>query len=450
MDWINRMNDALSYIEEHLDGTIQYDEIAKITLCSIGAFQRFFMLASGIALSEYIRRRRLSLAAKDVLNTEDKIIDIAFRYGYETPDAFTVAFKRLFDVTPSTARNSGSPLKTYYRMFFSLSVTYVKGEDEMILMKVDKYQYKEPLFEGARIVLSYLGSNFSPEYIGGISGAAFKIAGGCPSRPTCVYDAWTPDFIKSLGYSIREMPCGNEYENNQMIQAVKEYISAGKPALVWHAFTNAEWDVVCGFDEQQKQFIGRGSYLGNTEYERASWDRAASCDICPPFGAIMIGECSGNFDNKKAEKNALLNAVTNARKKTDKSGGTELHLLQGIEFYQEWARLYSQPGKERDAADAYCWDIYSSVRKAAVIFLREISLKYSEAAKDSLRRAADMFEEETGYLERARPYLSWDSPWGIDEERSSAVAPLLKYAAISYEKAITFLENSLSIIDGIL
>lgn len=108
---------------------------------------------------------------------------------------------------------------------------------------------KEPLFEGVRVIMTYLGEDYSSAYIQGISGAAFRVATGCPSRPTCCMMMWTTDLIRLLGYNYKEYPCFDPNGENQMdgmIKAVREQIDAGRPALVWHAMTSAEWDVVCG------------------------------------------------------------------------------------------------------------------------------------------------------------------------------------------------------------
>ncbi|MCL2707595.1 MAG: helix-turn-helix transcriptional regulator [Defluviitaleaceae bacterium] len=403
------------------------------------------MLAAGVTLSEYIRRRRLNGALSD-LRSGAKIIDVAAKYGYESPDAFCVAFKRLYGITPSRAKKTKERLKSYDRIFFTLTVSYVKGENDMALLNIDRYRYNEPLFEGARIVLNASGASFTPEYIQGLSGAAFKIAGGCPSRPTCVCDYWTPDFIRMLGYEITELPCFDESGNDvcgALVEAVKKHIDGGRPALVWHAFTNYEYDVVCGYDDDAKQFVGRGTYAGNDEYARESWDRPKTCDGAPAFGAMLVGERTGAFDERKAELDSVKNAVKHARNEAPAANFWE---VEGIKFYRQWADDYAKEGKERGAADAYCYEVYSSARKAGAIYLHGLAGKYDGEAYDCLRYAAACFERECAELDKARPYLSWASPWGIDEERSKNVAPLLASASGHYEKGVEYLEKFLSLI----
>lgn len=128
MDTLENMRKALNYIEENLDGKIEYAKIAQIALCSQYHFQRMFVFLVGVPLSEYIRRRRLTLAALDLQNTDDKVIDIAIKYGYSSADAFSRAFQTMHKVTPSQARKKGVSLKAQPRVAFTLSL---KGVLEM-------------------------------------------------------------------------------------------------------------------------------------------------------------------------------------------------------------------------------------------------------------------------------------------------------------------------------
>ncbi len=122
------MNDALSYIEENLTHDIDYEKVARIACCSEYHFKRMFSFLAGLPLSEYIRQRRLTLAAIEVANSDERIIDIAIKYGYSSPDSFTRAFQHLHGVTPSEARSNGHSLKAFPRMTFQLSI---KGGSEM-------------------------------------------------------------------------------------------------------------------------------------------------------------------------------------------------------------------------------------------------------------------------------------------------------------------------------
>lgn len=128
MDSLKRMNEALGYIEENLENDIDLKEVAKIALCSEYHFQRMFSFLAGATLSEYIRRRRLTLAAFELNKSNIRVIDTAVKYGYSSADSFSRAFQGLHGITPSKARNNGQSLKAYPRMTFQLSI---KGGNEM-------------------------------------------------------------------------------------------------------------------------------------------------------------------------------------------------------------------------------------------------------------------------------------------------------------------------------
>jgi AraC family transcriptional regulator len=128
VDTLERMNQALAYIEEHLADEIDFNQIERLALCSEYHFRRMFSFLAGVTISEYIRRRRLTLAAFELVHREALVMDIALKYGYNSPDSFTRAFYNLHGITPTEARHIGQPLKAYPRMTLQLMI---KGETEM-------------------------------------------------------------------------------------------------------------------------------------------------------------------------------------------------------------------------------------------------------------------------------------------------------------------------------
>lgn len=135
MDWADRMNEAIDYVESHLNSEIDPEEISRILACPFAAFQRSFIQITGVPLSEYIRCRKLSRAAYDLQNTDDKVIDIALKYGYESSDAFSVAFKRLHGVTPAVARKTDVKLTFYCRLSFALTIKGVYKMDYKLVKR---------------------------------------------------------------------------------------------------------------------------------------------------------------------------------------------------------------------------------------------------------------------------------------------------------------------------
>ncbi|MDG5788864.1 AraC family transcriptional regulator [Evansella sp. AB-P1] len=128
MDSLEKMNGAINYIEENLVNDIDFQEVSRIAQCSEYHFKRMFSFLAGVSLSEYNRRRRLTLAAFDLKDRNEKVIDVAMKYGYHSPDSFTRAFQNLHGITPTEARNHGHSLKAFPKMTFQLTI---KGGTEM-------------------------------------------------------------------------------------------------------------------------------------------------------------------------------------------------------------------------------------------------------------------------------------------------------------------------------
>jgi hypothetical protein len=272
---------------------------------------------------------------------------------------------------------------------------------------VDRYRVVEPLFEGCRVILSYRGETYSPAYIQGISGAAFRIAGICPCAPTCSYMMEPQDLLGLLGYEAEPLAVYGEGPDpdvhlDEVLARVKDEIRADRPVLFWNAFTNCEWDVVCGFDDEEKQIVGRGSYVGLDEYAVADETRTLTAGARPLIGAILIGEKSGAFDAREAEAAALKEAVRHARSKSneDKLCGDQWVMLEGLLCYDRWVGDFeADPPKVSNLGDFYCLSVYRSTHRAAADFAREIVPKYP-AAREHLEYAAEQFAAEADQLHK--------------------------------------------------
>ncbi|HEM4391208.1 TPA: AraC family transcriptional regulator [Streptococcus suis] len=170
MDSLSSMNNAMVYIEENLTDDINYSEVSKIAYCSEYHFKRMFSFLSGISLSEYIRRRRLTLAALDLKDRDLRIIDVAVKYGYNSADSFSRAFHSLHGILPSEVRSENTQLKAYPRMTFQLSI---KGGCEMNYRIVEKGPFKlvgfkkrvPIIFEGVNPGIAKMTELLTPEVI---------------------------------------------------------------------------------------------------------------------------------------------------------------------------------------------------------------------------------------------------------------------------------------------
>jgi AraC family transcriptional regulator len=138
MEWSERMNAAIGYFEDNLAGEIDFNEAAKLACCSLFHFQRIFMVIIGVTPSEYVRYRRLTLAARDFTATNARVIDVALKYGYDSPEAFTRAFRSVHGINPLAVRKSGVKLTAFPRVSFQ---TELKGGRDMDYQIIEKQSF---------------------------------------------------------------------------------------------------------------------------------------------------------------------------------------------------------------------------------------------------------------------------------------------------------------------
>lgn len=239
MDWLKRMNDALNYIEDNLESDIDYTRVARIACTSTYNFQRMFSFITDVSLAEYIRRRRLTLAAFEFQNSSVKVIDLALKYGYESPEAFTRAFLNIHGVTPTSARNMGVQLKAYPRLSFHISIKgdvemnyKIEHKDEFTIFGVEKIFTTEngenlkaiPAFWLDEIKKGTLdkitratGENWENKY------------GLCPVNAVC-------DYRSTGGSTFPYMLCAFKTPNS----VTEGFVEAQVPAATWAIFTSEE------------------------------------------------------------------------------------------------------------------------------------------------------------------------------------------------------------------
>lgn len=139
MEWIKHLNNTIEYIETHLNDKIDYDHLADLAHCPPYHFQKMFLYMTNISISEYIRRRKMSLAAIELQTTQIKIIDLALKYGYESPTAFNRAFQAIHGIAPSLARKQNVALKSFPPLTFTFSI---KGNQPLNYKIVNKESFK--------------------------------------------------------------------------------------------------------------------------------------------------------------------------------------------------------------------------------------------------------------------------------------------------------------------
>lgn len=152
---LERLNQAMEYIERHLDGTVEVAEAARVAATSEYHLRRMFSALAGMPLAEYVRRRRLTLAGAEVLEGRDTLLEIAVRHGYGSGEAFARAFRSMHGIGPGEARRTGATLSSQSRMAFRLTID---GSSDMRYRVVDK-QACAVVGRRARVPLVHSGPN---------------------------------------------------------------------------------------------------------------------------------------------------------------------------------------------------------------------------------------------------------------------------------------------------
>lgn len=220
MEWIEGLGRALHYIEEHITDELPIDTVAGQAYLSPFYFQKGFAMLCGFTVGEYIRRRRLTLAGSELISTDSKIIDIALKYGYESPDSFTKAFTRFHGITPTAARRDGAMIKSFAPVKIKFSL---EGGCIMDYKIVEKASFT---VMGASKVFDYEGAHTEiPKFW------AEHFQAGKGETVCGVY-----------GISIDEAMAGDKFEYliaddyNPSVEVPEGFVTKTIPALTWAVF----------------------------------------------------------------------------------------------------------------------------------------------------------------------------------------------------------------------
>ena len=135
MEGLQRMTKSIDYIESHLDKELQIGHAATIACMSKFHFQRMFTMLTGITVAAYIRNRRLTMAAQELIHSQSKVIDVALKYGYESPESFAKVFRKTHGINPSEVRRHRQSLKAFPKLSFQIQL---KGVEEMDYKIIEK------------------------------------------------------------------------------------------------------------------------------------------------------------------------------------------------------------------------------------------------------------------------------------------------------------------------
>ena len=150
MEWTNAIQNAIEYMERHITDDISADDVADHVHMSPFYFQKGFRMLCGYSVAEYIRNRRLALAGGELAATDEKVIDIAVKYGYDSPDSFTKAFTRFHGISPAMVRKEDVMIKTFAPLKLEISLKggylmnykIVEKESFTVLAVSKKFDYE--------------------------------------------------------------------------------------------------------------------------------------------------------------------------------------------------------------------------------------------------------------------------------------------------------------------
>lgn len=271
MDWISDIQKAIHYMEENLTEDINVEAVSKYVYSSTDNFQRIFNIVTGFSVSEYIRNRRLSLAGQELMTTNKKVIDVAFKYRYETPESFTKAFTRFHGYTPMDIRIKHEEIKCFFPLAIQINVRGGFNMSKQFIAQIPVRQLISDLagqnywFNGCMdFLMECLGENQAYDYwfFSGITGDSFtQMYSKNPKNMVLCYSHNNTDIAVKKAFDA----CGYQYEyyvgiNNKAEKEaldlrIKKYIDKSIPVIArvndaFHSFA-----VICGYDDSGLYYV---------------------------------------------------------------------------------------------------------------------------------------------------------------------------------------------------
>lgn len=300
MDWIQSMQKAINYIEDNLLNDIAPEQIAKSVYSSNANFQRVFSIITGITIGDYIRYRRLSLAGKELLMSEDKIINIALKYGYDTAESFTKAFIRFHDITPSSVKKSARSLKDFAPLSIEINI---KGGFDMarklipnvplITMSSNGYAYLTSFTGALYGALKSLGEDFTNSQLLSYSGLGNRFCWtegkwifGNENIENCNETPFEMQsyLLNAIGWKVKTIPVlrdesgrSTNIQEEQIRHDFVDSINKGIPVLAQGITDDGckhDYDVFYGYEDDGEKIIGWDYYQNDSDaFVRENWEK---------------------------------------------------------------------------------------------------------------------------------------------------------------------------------
>lgn len=275
MEWMNIMQEAVNYIESNITESIDSTIVAKNICVADHNFSKYFSIITGFSVSEYIRNRRLSLAGKEMATMDCKVIDIALKYGYDSPESFTKAFTKFHGISPSETKRIGMPLKFFEPLTIQI---IVKGGFTMVrkmipnvvsvyINSTENYMFNSCMSAAMRALNQNKQYDFL--YFAGVTGDIFTQTW---NEPRWKYNDCLSGTCHKTQIPIKAAfdACGYEYEyvyedeiklnKDKYIKQIVESIDKGYPVLTFGIVGPPVCSIICGYERDGEVLIGRAQF----------------------------------------------------------------------------------------------------------------------------------------------------------------------------------------------
>ncbi len=286
MDWINSTQNAINFIEDNLLENITVDDVSNHIFVSSEHFQKVFYIITGFSISEYIRNRRLSLASQELLSTDQKVIDIALKYGYDTPESFSKAFSRFHGIAPSKVGEDTAKLKSFYPLAIQINIKGGFVVSRKLIPNVEKlYENGAENYMFCSCMRSAMAAlneskEFDYVFFAGVTGDLFSQTWW--REPMWRYNDSYSTVCHHTQQPIRAAfdACGYEYEyvcekeikrnKAEYIKKIVESIDKGYPVLTFGIVGPPICSIIFGYDENGDVLIGWSQFTDEPKEDNPS------------------------------------------------------------------------------------------------------------------------------------------------------------------------------------
>jgi AraC-like DNA-binding protein len=272
MSWVQNIQAAIDFIERHLEEDINLDAVGRAINYAPSSFQNLFSAVTGYSIGEYIRFRRLSLAADELEQNDITVSEAAVKYGYDTVEAFSKAFKRLFGCSPSKYSKTASGYKSFSPITIQFRVNGGFCMTRNLIPNVRKVDWSDTLRQSEYVnsVVSALnanGENLGYDYVCAVSGSAFRtsfsLKSACEWNHGNYHVIHTPIIIdhtfRMLGYRISRYSQGDYGQDKQRII---DSIDRGSPVITLEGVINhSDACVISGYDHDGAVLLGYNPFM---------------------------------------------------------------------------------------------------------------------------------------------------------------------------------------------